>query len=276
MATDDEVEGEPEVIVVSPDIVASEGTTSSEGDGISKKLVGWPMAKTRGAISWFKRISTRDKVIVLLGFLIVMIAITIILIQWGGGGPDVDDGPEIVSNWGTAGLSNVPIGTQEPTLVNLEGQNTPFPVVLDPNPGEVFFVTRITAHVEWTDESTPPAQVPAYGYNTNEPDGFQLTIVLQDGMGELSSPLVYNAQGSSGVIDLTWDLDETVAVADPTDAEYLPEGWIETFRIDFFVYTDECGDWPPPDPWRPNIPDGGNAFDFTWSVEYLYDNDGRP
>ena len=164
MAADVEIVEEPDILVESPEISNGGGADAPGSKGMVSKVLGWPIARLRGAISWFRRLTLRDRIVVLMGILIILVAITIILLQAGGGGGDGSDGPTIVSNWNKDGLTLAPIGNQEPTLVNLEGQNTPFPVNLDPLPSEVFFVTRLTAHVEWVDESTPPAQVPTIGY----------------------------------------------------------------------------------------------------------------
>jgi hypothetical protein len=51
---------------------------------------------------------------------------------------------------------------------------------------------------------------------------------------------------------------------------------VASLRIDLIVRTDECGDWPPPDPLRPTIGDGGNHYVFDWSVDYYFDDDGKP
>jgi hypothetical protein len=137
-------------------------------------------------------------------------------------------------------------------------------------------ITTLIGHVMWTDESSPPAQVPAVGYNTNEPDSFQIIFKIHDDLGEYYSELTFNAQGQPGDLLYELELPEPIYVANPQGADYLPAGYVETVRVDIIVRTEDCGDWPPPDPFRPTIGDGGNHYTFDWSVEYFFDTDGKP
>jgi hypothetical protein len=282
MVKDDDVEGEPEIIVAEP---VEEPTldVADEGSGaaLGRRVLDVPTGLLRRVKHRYRGLTQKDKFIVLIGLLIIVLAIAVMAIYYTGEGivHDLDEGPRFVDDWKTKNLQPTPIVGQEENT-NLEGQNTPYLVNLEPGIKEVFFITNLTAHVRWVDESSPPAQVPAIGYNTNEPDGFQLIIRLQDEMGEWQSDLVFNAEGQEGTIDLDVDLvnelGAPIAVANPAGAEYLPKGYLPTLRVDFIVFTEECGDWPPPDPLRPTIGDGGNHYQFEWSVTYLFDGDGKP
>lgn len=265
-----EDEGVVEVEAVGDSPAPSRGSSTV---GTAKRLAAMPLGMTRRVMAIFRRRSRRDQLVIGLGILII-IAVLLIALGGGGGGGDGDGGPEYVDNWSLDGLSNV---TMEETLehMNLEGQTSKYFADMEPNASEVMFVERIWCHVEWNDESSPPSQVPSVGYDTNEPDGFMLTIRLQNGE-VLSSPLVFNSQGQTGTVDLEMPLNETIAVANPQGAKYLPRDSYESFRVEFWVYTDECGDWPSPRGIRPPIGDGGNAFTFDWHVQYLLDGDGRP
>jgi hypothetical protein len=220
----------------------------------------------------YRRLNRRDKFAVLLAVLaIVMFLVIMSIWSTGGGigGPDI--GPEVrpPSDWNVDALEAVQrSGDEENT--NLEGQETPYLVPLNPAPGEIYFVTSLSCQVDWTDESTPPTQVPAIGY-TNQPDGFYLIIRIHDGVGEQSSDLEFNTVGSSHSIQFEYplsDLGAPIAVANKEDARYLPQGYVENLRVDFIVVTEECGDWTSSDPFRPTIGDGGNHFTFSWSAVY--------
>jgi hypothetical protein len=188
----------------------------------------------------------------------------------GLGGPDL--GPEIrpPSDWNLEALDPVEL-TEEEENTNLEGQETPYLVPLTPAPGEIYFLTHLSCQVEWTDESTPPTQVPAIGY-TNQPDGFMLIVRIHDDVGEWRSELVFNSVGSGQSIALEVTIGEylgqPIAVANREGADYLPQGYVESIRVDFIVVTEECGDWTSNDPFRPTIGDGGNHFTFDWTVVY--------
>ena len=174
-----------------------------------------------------------------------------------------------LSDWDRSGLETVLVEGDEDNT-NLEGQETTYLVPMQPNGTEVLFITRMTAHVTWSDETTPPTSLPAIGY-TNQPDGFMLRIVVQEGIGLWESPLEFNTIGQSHEItfdvDLVEELGGPVAVANPQGAKYLPEGYVQAARVDFVVITEDCGEWTTSDP-RPDIGDGGNHYSFQWSVEY--------
>jgi hypothetical protein len=142
------------------------------------------------------------------------------------------------------------------------------------NATEVIFVTRLTGHVTWSDETSPPTSAPAIGY-TNQPDAFMLRIIVQEGLGEWETGLVFNSIGQQAEIDIDIDLVEElgspIAVANPQGAKYLPESYAQMIRIDFIVITEDCGPWTTSDP-RPDIGDGGNHYTFEWSVEYQVDS----
>jgi hypothetical protein len=252
--------------------------------GAARKAVDIPVGVARRTLRRYRRLDKRDKFVVLVGALIVVMVIVVIAIAYGGGGRFGGDGDGVemvpVSKWRFGADMNMS-GQEENT--NLEGQETIYPATLDPAVKEVFLVTALHGHVTWTDEPTPPAQVPAFGYDTNEPDAFQLEIRLYDEVGlwaQWESELVYNPEGGQGAIDFSVDLqaelDEPVVVANPFGAKQLPEGYQSLVRVDFIVMTEDCGDWPAPDPIRPTIGDGGNHFLFEWDVLYRYDDDGKP
>jgi hypothetical protein len=221
----------------------------------------------------YRRLNSKDKMAVLIGVLVIVLVI-VIMSMWstggGIGGPSL--GPEIrpPSDWNLDALEEVSVsGNEENT--NLAGQLTPYLVPLAPEPGEIFFLTSLQCQVSWADETTPPTQVPAIGY-TNQPDGFQLIIRIHDSVGEWSSDLVFNSIGSSQEIPLPVNpaeyLGAPIAVANREGADYLPQGYVESIRVDFIVFTEDCGPWTPSDPLRPTIGDGGNHFTFDWSLQY--------
>jgi len=247
------------------------------GEGLAKGAMGKPAGYFGKGKDWYRGLDNRDRLVVLIGVLAVMMAIAFLTIYWSGGGGSGgnDDGPVTVpiSEWGRSNLdTQTNEGNEENT--NLEGQNTPYLVPFTANPSEVIFITHLTGHVDWTDESTPPTQFPGVNY-VNEPDGFQLKIVIQDGFGEWESDLVFNVMGQSGSndinIDLEAELGAPIAVATPEGANYLPAGYVQMLRIDFIVFTEDCGDWTTDDP-RPTIGDGGNHFTFDWAVDYQVDS----
>lgn len=214
---------------------------------------------------------------VALGLLVVAIIVVAAMMGGGGFGGRGGDGPQYVGDWGTNGLEETQLADVVEGASNLEGQTTTYLARLEPGQREVMFVTSVYCKVTWMDESTPPVQFPPPGY-TNSPDSFQLFIVPQGFPQPIESELVYNTAGQSGEIVLNYTFERPVPVANPEGADYLPKGSSATWRVDFRVYTDDCGDWEnsgvvlP----RPPIGDGGNYFDFEWSVSYLIDTDGRP
>lgn len=211
----------------------------------------------------------------LLGALVVLAAIALI-VSSGGAGDGDGSGPKIVNNWSLEGLPESIMETEEPTLTNLEGQTTTFIPPLEPPPGEVWFVYEIRVHVTWSDEGSPPTQVTPPGYDTNDPDHFQVRIRLEDSDIIYESVLTPNPAGQAGDLPFSLNLlgNETgpKAIANPVDAKYLPAGYFEHYRIDIMVYTEECGDWPSQFGVFPPIPDAGNSFDCTWSVHYYVDS----
>ena len=106
----------------------------------------------------YRRLNRRDKFAVLLAVLaIVMFLVIMSIWSTGGGigGPDI--GPEVrpPSDWNVDALEAVQLSGDEENT-NLEGQETPYLVPLNPAPGEIYFVTSLSCQVDWTDESTPP------------------------------------------------------------------------------------------------------------------------
>ncbi len=237
--------------------------------GLTKRTVSWPMDRFQQAVRRVKGMNRRDQLVIVLGLL----AIVALLIAWaaGGGGRGDGDGATIVTNWNwMAGEQGTAGNTSSNT--NLEAHASPYLERFEPEPGQVFFISELHAHVEWTDESSPPTQVPAAGY-VNDPDAFQLRIDLVSAGEIIESELVYNQRGQSGSIDLDINFTEPILVANTEGAKYLPEGYNETYRIDFIVYTEDCGDWHNPTfPRLPTVGDGGNGFTFTWSVVYYVDS----
>jgi hypothetical protein len=244
MAEKDDVVTEPDIQVTSPDDGGTSVPAGSDvAGGSSKKAMGKPAIYVSKGKDWYRGLDKRDRLVVLIGVLAVLLALVMISIYWSGvggsGGPD--DGPVMVpiSEWDRSGLDTQTLsGNEENT--NLEGQNTPYLVTFTANASEVIFITHLTGHVDWTDETTPPTQLPAVGY-VNEPDGFQLKIVVQDGFGEWESDLVFNVIGQAGANDITVDLEAElgapIAVSTPEGASHLPEGYVQMLRIDFIVFT---------------------------------------
>jgi hypothetical protein len=278
MASKDDVVTGPDIQVAPPeDGIGSGPAGGDHGEGSTKKASGTLAGFIGKGKEWFRGLDKRDRMVVLMGALAVLLAIVMISIYWSGGGGagGSDDDPVMVpiSDWDRSGLdTQTIIGNEENT--NLEGQTTVYLVPFTANPSEVIFITHLTGQVDWTDESSPPTQAPAVGY-VNEPDSFQLKIVIHDEFGEWESDLVFNVIGQSGtnniIVDLEAELGAPIAVATPDGAKYLPEGYIQMLRIDLIVFTEDCGDWTTNDP-RPNIGDGGNHFTFDWAVEYQVDS----
>ncbi len=278
MAEKDDVVTEPDIQVVPSDEGGSSGHAGGDASGGSaKKPMGKPAIYVSRGKDWYRGLDRRDRLVVLIGVLVVLLAIVMISIYWSGGGGSggPDGGPLMVpiSDWDRSGLDTQTLADNEENT-NLEGQNTPYLVTFTANTSEVIFITHLTGHVDWTDETTPPTQLPAVGY-VNEPDGFQLKIVIQDGFGEWESDLVFNVIGQAGSNDISVDLEAElgapIAVSTPEGASYLPEGYVQMLRIDFIVFTEDCGEWTTTDP-RPSIGDGGNHFTFDWSVDYQVDS----
>ncbi|UCC94083.1 MAG: hypothetical protein JSW25_05335 [Thermoplasmata archaeon] len=275
MGKDEQPEGGADIEVAPPEVGSVDGPSPEQGGAknMAKKAIEAPKDVARRLRRRYQGLNKRDKFAALLGVLaIVMFLVLMAIWTTGGGigGPSL--GPEILpsSRWNIDALEEVPVaGNEENT--NLEGQLTPYLAPLTPQPGEIYFLTDMTCSVTWTDESTPPTSAPAIGY-TNEPDGFQLIIRIHDDVGEWESEIIFNPQGSSGQIDLPVILSEhlgaPLAVANPHGANYLPQGYVESVRVDFIVRTDECGEWTSSDPFRPTIGDGGNHYTFDWSLVY--------
>jgi len=233
-----------------------------------------PMAPLRGTVSRLSGMSTSRKVLVIVVAAVVLAAVIFITLSKGGGFGG-GDGPKIVPNWNLGGLSEqLREGSDEDGL-NIEGQTTSYVERFEPGQHEVFFITKVSAKVTWDDETTEPIKVQVPGY-VNTPDSFQLFIEAQGYPGTIASDLTYNEQGQQGVIELEFTFPEPIPVANPDDADYLPAGYNATARIDFRVYTGDCGDWTPPRDRLPPLGDGGSYYVSTWSVTYLVDSDGKP
>lgn len=212
----------------------------------------------------------------LLALLVAVIVIAAALMLRGGGGfGGGGSGPQYVDRWGTDGLAELTADGADEGAANIEGQTATYLERLNPGQREVFLVTKVTCTVEWTDEGAPPTQVPVPGY-TNDPDAFQLIIIPQGYAQPVESELVYNPEGGTGTITLNITFDPPVPIANPDGAEYLPRGANASWRVDLQVYTGDCGDWQPPFARFPQIGDGGNYYDFRWTVTYLVDSDGKP
>jgi hypothetical protein len=283
MGTDGQPVDETDIQVGPPE---GAGDAGSEGDlnaakGAADKVLDKPAQVVNRLKRRYKNLNKRDKGAVLLFFLVVVMVI-VLLSMWstggGIGGPDL--GPEIrpPNDWNIQALDPVDVsGNEENT--NLAGQETPYLVPLTPAPGEIFFLTTLHCQVTWADETTPPVQNPAIGY-TNQPDGFYLIIRVHDSLGEWESDLVFNPIGSSQDIVMDINVAEylgsPIAVASREGADYLPQGYVESIRVDFIVVTEDCGPWTTNDP-RPNIGDGGNHYTFDWSLGYrLADSTKEP
>ncbi len=212
----------------------------------------------------------------LLTLLVVIIVIAaVVMLRGGGTFGGSGRGPEIVDRWGLDGLNELSADGAHAGAANIEGQTATYLERLTPAQGEVFFVKSVTCTVDWTDEGSPPTQVPVPGY-TNAPDAFQLFIVPQGYAQPVESELTYNAEGAPETITLNVTFDPPVPIANPDGADYLPKGSNATWRVDLRVYTGDCGDWQPPIPRLPQIGDGGNYYDVRWTVTYLVDSDGKP
>lgn len=277
MAQGGESTEEPDIVVEAPDSgMGDTGEYAADARRPSRPALSAPAR----VIGRYRELDRRDRLVVLSGLLLVILVLAILAIYYsgGGGGPPDGNGPVIVDDWSLEGLELFTASGDEENT-NLEFQQTPYAVTLDPEPRQVLFVTAISIQVEWTDETTPPVQVPAPGYE-NQPDGFQLIIRVHEDLGEWESEIVFNAAGQPGSIDLQVDLVEElgapIAVATREGATHLPRGYTEVVRIDLVVRTDECGDWEPPLQAFPSFPDGGNHYTAHWSVDYLVDADGRP
>jgi hypothetical protein len=233
-----------------------------------------PKAPLQRAVSRFMGMTTVRKALVLIVAVVIIAAIIAVTLSKGGGFGG-GGGPNIVSNWNLGGLSEQLREGSDEDGANIEGQTTPYVERFEPGQHEVYFITKVTANVTWDDETTQPTKVQVPGY-VNQPDSFQLFIVVQGFAETISSELTYNAQGQQGAIALEFTFPKPIPVANPDDAEYLPSGYNATTRIDFKVYTGECGDWSPPLDRLPTIGDGGSYYVFTWSVTYLVDGDGKP
>jgi len=233
-----------------------------------------PMGLLRGSVSRFMGMSTVRKAIVLIVAVSVIAAVIAVTLSKGGGFGG-DDGPKIISNWNIEGLfEQLREGSVEDGA-NIEGQTTPYLERFEPGQHEVFFITKVSAKVTWDDETTQPTKFQVPGY-VNTPDSFQLFIQAQGYPGTIASDLTYNVQGQQGVIDLRFTFPEPIPVANPDDADFLPAGYNATARVDFSVYTGDCGDWTPPLEKMPTLGDGGSYYVVTWSVAYRVDSDGKP
>ncbi len=284
MGTDEQPYETTDIQVGTPETRDADPIDAGTGGSAStaRRVIDKPAAMILKVRTRYKHLNRKDKSAVLLAvFAIVMVIVIMSIWSTGGGigGPDLV--PEIrpPSDWNLEALDLVELtGDEENT--NLEGQETPYLVPLRPATGEIYFLMDLECHVEWVDESTPPTNVPAIGYE-NQPDGFYLIVRIHDDVGEWRSELVFNSIGSSQSIDLSVSIGEylgrPVAVANKEGADYLPQGYLENVRVDFIVVTEECGDWTPSDPFRPTVGDGGNHFTFTWSVQYrLADSTKEP
>jgi len=218
--------------------------------------------------------ASRTRMILTLLVVVIVIAAALML-RGGGGFGGGGDGIEVVNNWNLDGLAEQTAEGADEGAANIEGQTATYLQRLTPAPGEVYFVKSVSCTVDWTDEGAPPTQVPVPGY-TNAPDAFQLFILPQGYAQQVGSELTYNAEGAAGTIPLEVTFDPPVPLANPDGADYWPKGANMTWRVDLEVYTGDCGDWQPPVPRFPQIGDGGNYYNFRWTVTYLVDSDGRP
>lgn len=274
MGKDEQPEEQADIQVVSPEVRAGpDAQDGPKGDkSAAKKALDMPKGAVLKVRAKYKHLNNRDKMAVLIGVLVIIMTMAIYSIWYTGGGmggPSL--GPEILppSDWNMNSLTEVQL-TQPEENTNMAGQATQYLVPLTPNKGEIYFVTGVSCQVNWADETTPPTQAPAVGY-TNQPDGFQLKIRILDDRGEWESELVFNSIGSSQSIPFEvpeTELGAPIAVANPEGARYLPQGYVESLRVDFIVWTDECGPWTSSDPFRPTLGDGGNHFTFDWFVTY--------
>ena len=263
-------------IQVAPPYVEAEDDFDGGGRGAkgpAKMALDKPRAVVLKVKTRYKNLDNRDKMAVLIGVLVVVMVIVMMSIWSTGGGiggPVVGTEIRPVSDWNMDALTDVHL-TGEEENTNLAGQETPYLVPLAPAPGEIYFLTELYCQVNWADETTPPTSAPAIGY-TNQPDGFQLIIRIHDSVGEWQSDLVFNAIGAGQDISLPINVGEylggPIAVANRQGANYLPQGYVESIRVDFIVFTEECGPWTPSDPLRPTIGDGGNHFTFDWTAVY--------
>jgi len=260
--------GPPDVDGGAPGGAGSRMTKSSA----TARALDLPSRTYRKVLRRYRRLPRRDRFAVLLAVLAVVLVVVLMSIwSTGGGFGDGYTPPEVrpVSDWNMGSLSEVQ-RSDEVENSNLEGQQTPYLVTLKPNATEIFFVTHLWGHVTWSDETTPPSNMPAIGYS-NEPDGFQLIIRVHDNVGDWQSEVVFNPQGGTGDIeldvDLTLELGAPLAVANREGARYLPQGYVESVRVDLIVRTDECGEWTTND-FRPPIGDAGNHFVFEWEMAY--------
>lgn len=274
MGKDEQPEEETDIQVASHEVHTdpdAEGPTKGN-KGTAQKALDMPRGAVLKVRTKYKHMNKRDKMAVLIGVLVIIMTIAMYSIWYTGDGlGDPLLGPEILppSDWNMESLTEVPLSQVEENT-NLEGQETPYLVPLMPGEGEIYFLTSIHCQVEWADETTPPTQLPAVGY-TNEPDGFQLRVIIHDDLGEWESPLEFNSPGASHTIELPIDetqLGAPIAIANREGAKYLPQGYVENLRVDFIVWTDDCGEWTSSDPIRPTIGDGGNHYTFEWSVTY--------
>jgi hypothetical protein len=275
MGKDEEPEGVADIQVAPPEVNKGVGTEADAmgPKGVKGKALGAPKAMVLKVRTRYKHLNKRDKFAALIGVLAIVMCLLLLSIwSTGGGIGGPSPGPEILPNsaWNTDALEEIMVtGAEENT--NLEGQETEYLAPLVPQPGEIFFITGLTCQVNWADESTPPTQAPAVGY-TNEPDGFQLMIIIHDDVGYWESGIEFNPQGSSHQIlldvPLTEEMGGPLAVANREGASYLPQGYVESVRVDFIVRTDDCGEWTTTDPFRPSIGDGGNHYTFDWSLVY--------
>ncbi len=279
---DDEVDvGESDIQVAPPEEAAPSAVADASGaKGSAAKVTAMPARTYRKGKDWYGGLDKRDKMVVLVGFLVIVLFVVMLSIWITGSGGIGNGGDAVVkipvSEWDRSGLETEVDSTSSDNT-NLVGQNSPYLVRIQADASEVIFVTRLVGHVTWSDETSPPTSAPAIGY-TNQPDGFKLRIIIQDGLGEWETELVFNTIGQQAEItidiDLVEELGAPIAVASPQGAKYLPEPYYQMIRIDFIVSTEDCGPWTTDDP-RPNIGDGGNHYTFEWSVEYQVDSTTR-
>ncbi|MFO8051351.1 MAG: hypothetical protein R6V01_06595 [Thermoplasmatota archaeon] len=130
--------------------------------------------------------------------------------------------------------------------------------VMIPEEGRV--VKNMTAVLSWQDESDPPG-IPRIRRYENQPDTFSLKVLSPD--GNSSSDTASNPVGGSGVIEISFSMEDTVL------NQRLDSGSAGTGNWTVEISLDSTGMWTPQlGPGFIALSDGGN--DFSLSVEYEY------
>ncbi|MCK4968999.1 MAG: hypothetical protein KAS77_00675, partial [Thermoplasmata archaeon] len=77
----------PDIQVAPPaDGIGSGPTGGDPGDGSTKKASGTPAGFIGKGKDWYRGLDKRDRMVVLMGALVVLLAIVMISIYWSGGG----------------------------------------------------------------------------------------------------------------------------------------------------------------------------------------------